>query len=185
MGSRAFEPVLGDAHNGFDGCNSGRAAQALWRVILVTTDIVAAVKPEEPEDRRTPAAPYSRYGTPAPLAAAAALTAVQGLVTTLLGIAEMFSVAGDRVVMGVTTALFFVAYGVGLVVCAWGMYRCLPWSRGPVLFAELVWLLIAWSFRGGDTLVVAIAVAVSAVLVLAGLLHPASVAALNRPEHRG
>jgi hypothetical protein len=147
------------------------------------TDIVAAVTPDDPENRPTPAAPYSRHGTPAPLAAAAALTAVQGLVTTLLGIVEVFSVAGDRVVMGVTTALFFVAYGVGLVVCAWGMRRCLPWARGPVLFAELVWLLIAWSFRGGDTLAIAIAVAVSAVLVLAGLLHPASVAALNRPEH--
>ena len=137
----------------------------------------------DPTDRPTPASPYSRYGTPAPLAAAAALTAVQGLITTLLGVAEMFSVAGDRVVMGVTTALFFAAYGVGLLVCAWGMHRVLAWSRGPVLFAELIWLLIAWSFRGGDTLPVAIAVAVSAVLVLAGLLHPASVAALNRPEH--
>src|SRR4051794_35212190 len=113
MGSRAFEPVLGDAHN-----------EIRWSqlVALGTRPLEGqsrhngyrrAVTPEEPENR--PAAPYSRYGAPAPLAAAAALTAVQGLVTTLLGIAEMFSVAGDRVVMGVTTALFFVAYGVGLV----------------------------------------------------------------------
>jgi hypothetical protein len=120
---------------------------------------------------------------PAPLVAAAGLTAVQGLVTTLLGILEMFSVAGDRVVMGVTTAFFFAAYGVALVFCAWGMNRLRPWSRGPVLFAELVWLLIAWSFRGGNTLAFAIVLAISAVLVLAGLLHPASVAVLNRPEH--
>jgi hypothetical protein len=134
---------------------------------------VTGVHPGEPQVR------------PAPLVAAAGLTAVQGVVTTLFGILEMFSVAGDRVVMGVTTALFFALYGVVLVFCAWGMNRLRPWSRGPVLFAELVWLLIAWSFRGGDTLVVAIVVAVSAVLVLAGLLHPASVSALNRPEHRG
>ena len=58
------------------------------------TDIVAAVTPDDPENRPTPAAPYSRHGTPAPLAAAAALTAVQGLVTTLLGIVEVFSVLG-------------------------------------------------------------------------------------------
>jgi len=162
----------------------GAPGTSLLRGLSHHTDIVAAVTPADPENPPTPGAPSSGHGTPAPLAAAAALTAVQGLVTTLLGIAEMFSVSGDRVVMGVTTALFFVAYGVGLVVCAWGMRRRLPWARGPVLFAELVWLLIAWSFRGGDTLVIAIAVAVSAVLVLAGLLHPASVAALNRPEHR-
>ena len=141
--------------------------------------------PDDPENRPTPAAPYSRHGTPAPLAAAAALTAVQGLVTTLLGIVEVFSVAGDRVVMGVTTALFFVAYGVGLVVCAWGMRRCLPWARGPVLFAELVWLLIAWSFRGGDTLVVAIVVAVHVMRVderrrLREAARPASTAQRRR-----
>jgi peptidoglycan/LPS O-acetylase OafA/YrhL len=120
---------------------------------------------------------------PAPLVAAAGLTAVQGLVTTLYGIVEIFSVAGDRVVMGVTTAFFFAVYGVALIFCAWGMNRLRPWSRGPVLFAELIWLLVAWSFRGGNTLVFAIVLAVSAALVLAGLLHPASVAALNRPEH--
>ncbi len=155
------------------------------RVIFVTTVIVAAVTPDDPENGPAPAAPYSRYGTPAPLAAAAALTAVQGLVTTLLGIVEMFSVAGDRVVMGVTTALLLRGVRRRASSCAPGACTgCLPWSRGPVLFAELVWLLVAWSFRGGDTLVFAIAVAVSAVLVLAGLLHPASVAALNRPEHR-
>ena len=37
---------------------------------------------------------------------------------------------------------------------------------------------MAWSFRGGDTTVVAIAIAVVAVVVLAGLFHPASVEAL-------
>jgi hypothetical protein len=184
VGSRAFEPVLGDAHNEIRWLQLAALGTRPGAGHSRHNGYRRAVTPHDPEDRPTPAAPYSRYGAPAPLAAAAALTAVQGLVTTLLGIAEMFSVAGDRVVMGVTTALFFVAYGVGLVVCAWGLHRCLPWSRGPVLFAELIWLLIAWSFRGGDTLVIAIAVAVSAVLVLAGLLSPASVAALNRPERQ-
>jgi peptidoglycan/LPS O-acetylase OafA/YrhL len=102
----------------------------------------------------------------------------------MLGIAEVASVDNGRLVMGVTTALFFTAYGVGLMVCAWGMHRRLPWSRGPVLFAQLVWLGIAWSFRQGSTLPLAAGLAVLALLILAGLLHPASVNALNRPEHQ-
>jgi len=122
--------------------------------------------------------------TPAPLAAAAALTGVQGLITAMLGIAEVVSVNHGRLVMGVTTALFFSAYGVGLIICAWGMNRRLPWSRGPVLFAQLVWLGIAWSFRDGTTTVLAVGVAVVALLILAGLLHPASVKALDRLEQQ-
>lgn len=119
--------------------------------------------------------------TPAPLVVAAALTGIQGLVTAMLGIAEVVSVNHGRVVMGVTTALFFTAYGVALVVCAWGMNRRAPWSRGPVLFAQLVWLGIAWSFREGSTTLLAVGLAVVALLILAGLLHPASVQALERP----
>ncbi len=122
--------------------------------------------------------------TPPPLAAAAALTGVQGLITAMLGIAEVVSVNHGRLVMGVTTALFFSAYGVGLIICAWGMNRRLPWSRGPVLFAQLVWLGIAWSFRDGSTTVLAVGVAVVALLILAGLLHPASVKALDRLEQQ-
>jgi hypothetical protein len=137
------------------------------------------VQPSEPG---APRSPFSRWGAPAPLAAAAGLTAVQGLVTAMLGVAEVVSVNHGRLVMGVTTALFFTAYGVALMVCAWGMNRTLPWSRGPVLFAQLVWLGIAWSFRDGSTTVLAVGLAVVALLILAGLLHPASVHALNRPE---
>lgn len=131
-----------------------------------------------------PSSPFSKEGPPPPLEVAAALTGIQGLVTAMYGIAEGASVHSGRVVMGVTTALFFMAYGVGLMICAWGMHRARPWSRGPVLFAQLVWLGIAWSFRAGSTTVLAVGLAVVAVLVLAGLLAPSSVTALDRPEHR-
>jgi hypothetical protein len=144
--------------------------------------------PDGGEDRppgwRAPTSPYSRWGAPAPLSAAAGIAALQGVVTTLLAIADAVNVTGDRLVMGLTSSLFFAVYGVALVVSAWGMHRLLTWSRGPVLLAQLIWLGLAWSFRGSPTTVVAVVLAVSAVLVLAGLLHPASMAALNRPEHR-
>ena len=48
------------------------------------------------------------------------------------------------------------------------------------MVAQVIFLGLAWSFRGGDTTWVAIVLAVVAVVVLAGLLHPASIDALDR-----
>ena len=121
---------------------------------------------------------------PAPLTAAAGLVLVEGLVTLGFGVVEAVHTTSHRVVMGATTAAFFVLYGAGLVLCAWGMRTLQPWSRAPVMLAQLLWLGLAWNFRAHDTLVLAVSGAVVSVLVLAGLLHPASVDALNRQEHR-
>jgi hypothetical protein len=132
----------------------------------------------------TARSPYSRNGTPAPLAAAAGLTGIQGLLTVVFGITEGLSLDSARLVMGVTTGAFFLAYGVALMVCAWGLNAVRPWARGPVLLAQLIWLGLAWSFRAGSTLPVAIGLAVVAAIVLAGLLHPRSIDALERAAAR-
>jgi hypothetical protein len=137
-----------------------------------------------PQPDPTTRSPYSRHGTPAPLAAAAGLTFIEGLLTVIFGLTEAVSLDSDRLVMGLTTGVFFLAYGGGLLACAWGMNRVRPWSRGPVLLAQLIWLGLAWNFRSGDTLPIAIALAVIAVLVLGGLLHPRSIDALERAAER-
>jgi hypothetical protein len=137
-----------------------------------------------PETDPTTRSPYSRHGTPAPLAAAAGLTLVEGLLTFLFGISEAASLDSGRLVMGVTTGFFFLAYGAALILCAWGMNTLRPWSRGPVLLAQLIWLGLAWNLRSGSTLPVAIGLLVLAVLVLAGLLHPRSIGALERAAGR-
>jgi len=133
-----------------------------------------------PEPDPTTRSPYSRYGTPAPLAVAAGMTFIEGLLTTLFGITEVFSLDSDRLVMGLTTSLFFLAYGVGLLFCAWGLHTVRAWARGPVLLSQLIWLGLAWNFKDGSTLVIAIGLAVAAAIVLAGLLHPRSIDALER-----
>jgi peptidoglycan/LPS O-acetylase OafA/YrhL len=102
----------------------------------------------------------------------------------LFGLSELVSLDSDRLVMGLTTAVFFLAYGAGLLACAWGMNTLRPWSRGPVLLAQLIWLGLAWNFRSGGTLPVAIALAVVSLIVLAGLLHPRSIDALERAADR-
>jgi hypothetical protein len=137
-----------------------------------------------PEPDPTMRSPYSPHGTPAPLVTAAGLTAIEGVLTFLFGITELISLDSDRLVMGLTTSLFFLAYGAVLVFCAWGMNTLRPWSRGPVLLAQLIWLGLAWSFRTGETLPIAIGFAVLAVVVLAGLLHPRSIDALEQAANR-
>jgi len=137
-------------------------------------------QPADPSTR----SPYSAYGTPAPLSVASGLTFVQGLLTLLYGISELVNLDSDRLVMGLTTSVFFVAYGAALVLCARGLHMVRPWARGPVLFAQLIWLGLAWSFRQGDTLVAAVVLAAVAALVLVGLLHPRSIDALGRAGDR-
>jgi hypothetical protein len=115
---------------------------------------------------------------PAPLIVAASLVAVEGLLLLVLAVLELASLDSDRVAMGATTSIFFVAYGAGLLFCAWSLLAGQSWARSPVVLTQLIGLGVAWSFRGGDTTSVAVAIAVVAVVVLLGIFHPASLAAL-------
>ncbi|MEV5963954.1 hypothetical protein AB0L70_19455 [Kribbella sp. NPDC051952] len=115
---------------------------------------------------------------PRPLKLAAGVVAAEGLVLIVLGIAEAFTIHGSRLVLGLTTAAFFVVYGAGLGFVARGLFRASTWSRGPAVFAQLIQLLVAYSFWGGSTKAVAIALAVAAVGVLACVFQKVSTEAL-------
>jgi peptidoglycan/LPS O-acetylase OafA/YrhL len=132
-----------------------------------------------PEPDPTTRSPYSRYGAPAPLDAAAGLTFVEGLLIVLFGITEVVNLDSDRLVMGLTTTVFFLAYGGVLLACARGLHMVRSWARGPVLLSQLILLGLAWNFKDGETLPVAIGLALVAAIVLAGLLHPRSIDALE------
>jgi hypothetical protein len=121
--------------------------------------------------------------TPAPLVVAASLTAVEGLLLLGYAVLELVSLDADRAEVAVTTAVFFLLYGGGLLVCAWALTRLGSWARSPVVLAQLIQLGVAWSFWGGETTVVAIAVAAVAVVVLVGVFHPASIEALAPEEN--
>jgi hypothetical protein len=115
---------------------------------------------------------------PAPLVVAASLVAVEGVVLVALAILELASLSSQRLTMGVTTAGFFAGYGAALLLFAWSVRQGRSWARSPIVLAQLIQLGIAWSFRGGDTTLVAVALAVVALVVVLGLLHPASIDAL-------
>ena len=129
--------------------------------------------------------PYSRHGAPPALVTAAGLVLIEGILTVMFGISEAVQIRSERLVMGVTTAVFFVVYGAALLVCAWGLNRLRTWARGPVLLTQLIWLLLAWSFREGDTWPIALGLAVPAVIALVGMLVPSSVDALEHGPSDG
>ena len=119
---------------------------------------------------------------PAPLKVAASLTVVEAIVLLVYAVLEIFSLTGSRVAVSVTSSLFFTLYGAALLYCAWALVRGRSWARSPVVLAQLIQLGVAWSFRGGDTLLIALALAAVALVTIAGILHPASLDFLS-DEH--
>jgi hypothetical protein len=80
--------------------------------------------------------------------------------------------------VAVTTAVFFGVMGAGLLLCASGLWRGRSWARSPVVVAQLITLLTAYSFTGGETTWVAVVLAGVSVAALVCVLHPRSTAAL-------
>ena len=87
-----------------------------------------------------------------------------------------------RAAMGITTAAFFALLGAVLIACGWLVLHGRAGARSPIIVAQVLFLGLAWSFRGGSTTWVAIGLAIVAVVVLAGLLHPASIDALTESD---
>jgi hypothetical protein len=114
--------------------------------------------------------------------AALVLVGLEAVALVLVGLNELRVLTGSRATMGVTTALFFVVYGVGLGIVAWQLRRLRSWARAPAVLAQLIQICVAWSFRGGSTTLVAAVLAVVAVLALAGIFHPASIAAVDASD---
>ena len=121
--------------------------------------------------------PAPSEDNPPPLTTAASLVAVEGLVLVALAVAELADLSSDRMSMGISTALFFLIFGAALGLCAWALTRRQGWTRGPVLLTQLIQLGLAWNLR--DVPLVAVALAVCAAVVLAGMLHPATLRVLS------
>lgn len=116
------------------------------------------------------------------LALAAALVAVEVLALFGVGVSVVLGSDRRRLLLDVTTTVFFVLYGSGLLACAWGLLRVRRWARAPVVLAQLIQILVAWSFYPGETRLVALALAATAVVVLVAVLSPPATRALVDDE---
>ena len=67
-------------------------------------------------DPRAPSAP-------APLLTAASVVVVEAVLLLGLGVLELASMDERRLIMGLTTAAFFVGAACGLLACAWRRWR--------------------------------------------------------------
>ena len=117
---------------------------------------------------------------PAPLVVAASLAALEALVLAMLGVLELANLRAVRLTMGLTTSAFFLAAALGLGWCAWSLWRERRWARGPVVMAQLIQLGLAWNLWDGSTRPVSAALAVVALVTIAGLVHPASTHVLEQ-----
>lgn len=124
--------------------------------------------------------PHDRPGSaPPPLQVAAALAGLEAFALVVQGVSLLPTLSGERLAMGVTSVVFFLAYGLGLGWCAWQLRRLQSWARSPVVFAQLIQLGVASSFWGGATTYVAVALGLTALIVIAGVFHPQSLRALT------
>ena len=110
---------------------------------------------------------------------AAALVALEALVLLVLAVLELANLRSIRLTMGVTTTVFFLAAAAGLAWAAWSLWKARRWARGPVVMAQLIQLGLAWNFRDAPTTLWAIGLAVAGIVVIAGLLHPATTQVLE------
>jgi hypothetical protein len=118
---------------------------------------------------------------PPQLTVAASLAVVQAMVMIILAILEFASVSSQRLGFGLSTAVFFAAYGVVLAGAALALWRRHGWARGPVLITQLIVLGLAWNLR--EHLLAALGLAAFALVVVAAVVHPDTVAALE--DHPG
>lgn len=132
--------------------------------------------PSEPIDDESPSATFANV--PTPLKVAAIVVAGEGALAAVMGVLEAFTINSSRLVLGLTTTVFLILYGVGLAVVARGLSRAATWSRGPAVFAQLIQLGVAWSFWGGTTRWVAVVLGISGVVVLVSIFQRSSLDAL-------
>jgi uncharacterized membrane protein YecN with MAPEG domain len=116
---------------------------------------------------------------PAPLVVAAGLAGLEGLLVLAYAVVLAADVHSDRVAMGVTSALFFGLLAGMLIACSWYVVQGRTWARSPIVVTQVLALGLAWNFLGGSTTWISVVLALVAVVVLVGLLHPASIEALS------
>ena len=121
-------------------------------------------------------APAADRRRPLTIVLAAALLAVEALIALAYAVLEVGEIRMSRAAVGVGVTILMGGLGLLLLLVSRGVFLGRRWSRGPAVAIQLILLPLAWSFVGGGTTWVAVALAAVAIAVLVALLHPRSTA---------
>ncbi|HJV14931.1 MAG TPA: hypothetical protein VJ625_13675 [Propionibacteriaceae bacterium] len=121
-------------------------------------------------------APAADRRRPVTIVLAAALLAVEALIALAYAVLEVGEIRMSRAAVGVGVTILMGGLGLLLLLVSRGVFLGRRWSRGPAVAIQLILLPLAWSFVGGGTTWVAVALAAVAIAVLVALLHPRSTA---------
>jgi hypothetical protein len=126
--------------------------------------------------------PADHPAVPLSLKVTIGVVGCEGLALVGLGAAEFVHLSTTRPAVALTSTAFFLICALSLFACARGLWRLSRWARSPVLVAQLIALLLAYSLWSGGFSKAAAVVAIPAIASLGGLFHPASTKALFGAE---
>ena len=111
------------------------------------------------------------------LLVAAVVVTLEALGVIAFAVADLASIDGGRVAVGVGVAVFFLFYGGTQLVAVVLLLRGRYGARGPIVATQLLQLLIAWSLRDvdGDALAIRhlpLGAGLAALVVLVCVLAP-------------
>jgi hypothetical protein len=118
---------------------------------------------------------------PLTIVLAGAALALEALIALGYAALEIGQIQMSRAVVGVGVTILMACFGLFLLLVARNVFRGRRWSRGPAVATQLILLPLALSFAGGGTTWVSVVLAILAIAVLVGVLHPRSTAVFVGP----
>lgn len=122
---------------------------------------------------------------PPTLRVAAVLLAVEALAVFAMGGWLLFGTIaedGRALAIGLSSALFIVAAGLGVGLLSYGLFRARSWTRAPVTLAQFLLLPIGWQLIAAPTTLVGFALIVMAIVTLVLMFLPSSIHRLLRTD---
>src|SRR5699024_7253220 len=91
---------------------------------------------------------------------------VEALALIVFAVLDLANITASRFAVGLGGALLLGGYGIALAFAAWNFLRVREWTRGLIVFTQLVMLGLAWNVRDTDPQWLAPVLAPVAVVVL-------------------